>query len=104
MNTPEYKNSISGVVKPLTEAELFAAFYPEVHDRLKKALAPADVLGCVVFESLDLSVIAHRGNGRSAVIFGPNCTSPSLEHSCQQHLGSVPSQFKYPVSYYLKGN
>jgi hypothetical protein len=89
-------NSIHGEVKELNWTDFVAKFEPEVHGKLSNARQTQGTDALVLFENLDMCS-SHLGE-RTALRVGPGC-SLSLEQAAEQHLGSVPSIFQYPIAF-----
>lgn len=96
----EYRNPISGPLKPITKQQLFALADPEVNETLARLLFYGETTAIVVFEVLqmDSSQCGHR----QFLSIGPTRTYKTIAEVAPHHLGDVPSRFAYPVSYYEK--
>lgn len=86
--------------KAATLEEFLALFDADLHSVIAGLLAREDVAGIVCYECLMFgsSNLGHR----TAVIYGPACTSPNLEFSLAKHLNDLPSRREYPTVYYVK--
>lgn len=76
----------------------------EIRERAKAQidalLLRDDVAGICIFENLDMWS-SNLGES-SALAYGPGCTYKTIDDLKGQHLGDVPSRFKYPTQYYEK--
>ncbi len=102
--THQFNHPVSGPVQVVDLDGLLACMDADLDtdlgDRIKQMLERPDVTGMCIYEVLQMDSSAF--GCRSAMIFGPGCTSPDAEHATQNHLGSVPSRFAYPKYIHLK--
>lgn len=93
------QNMISGEVKQIGKAEFWALFSPTAQDALAEKAAQEGVSGFVCYECLQMDS-THHGK-RAAIAFGPSCSARSEGEALEvfPRLGSLPSNFQYPVSY-----
>jgi len=84
----------------IERAELVSKFDDQVRPKLA-ALAENNPTAThiVVFQNLDMW--SSQFGKVSAVAVGPGCTVESLEVAAKSHLGDLPSQRQYAVSYYV---
>lgn len=87
-------------MRNLTLPELMDLADPEVHDSLAGMINRHDVAGICVYECLDLG--SPEIGQKSFMVFGPGCTTKTIEECYKGHLGDVPSRFRHPVAHYLK--
>jgi hypothetical protein len=67
---------------------------------IDRMLEREDVTGICIFENLDMW--SSNLGSSSALCYGPGCTYKTIDDLKGQHLGDVPSRFKYPTKYYEK--
>lgn len=92
----ELRNSVSGKVKVLSEAELIELFDPTVRVALQAKLADPQVEHIVVYECLQMD--SSSFGARTALVVGPTWTYRTLAEAAAGRLGDVPSRFQYPVA------
>ena len=87
-------------LKSLSLDEFLSQFDVSVHCAIREKLQQQGVAGVVCFECRDFCS-SHFGE-RTAMIYGPECTYKDLSQIDGQHLGDLPSQRKYAVTYHQK--
>lgn len=92
-------NMIGGIVKPVSKIEFWSLFSPPMQDELANKACDEGVVGFVCFENLQMD--SSQFGKRSAVAFGPGCTSANPRDVVARfpRLGETPSQFQYPTCY-----
>lgn len=84
-------------LKKTTFEEVLKMFDPKVHDALKANYEKKGTQGIVVFENLQMD--SSNFGQRTALIYGPGCSYPTLDALREGRLGDVPSRFQYPTFY-----
>jgi hypothetical protein len=95
-----YRNPVSGVIKKLGETEFLSLFHVDIRETIRYLVKDKKATHVVCFECLQMD--SSSLGKRTALVIGPECeTCKTMEEVANNvNLGSVPSQFQYPVSYW----
>lgn len=93
-------------MKQLSREEYFAQFDPSVHLQIQSQLDDPETTGGVCYQNLELRPAGELRTSHMPV--GPKWTlktledTGALENKLGRPIGTQPSNFIYPVNYYLK--
>jgi hypothetical protein len=93
-------NELGGNLKQLTMPALLEKFPSDLWPDIERVFNQPTVDGLVLFECIQLD--SSSLGMRTVVVFGPGCSTRTLDGLAKKHLYDLPSQRQYPTAFVSK--